>query len=262
MNNQLLRDLFEAFTSFWRRRKTSGEAKPTPPRKPGVVFQYEREPIPPPSDPPVIVRAPPRPYLETLRRRDAGSLTMAHYQEKAAHLACEWEALAAVAQVESGGRGGFGSDGRPVILFERHLFSRKTNSQYDLTNPKVSSRAPGGYPRTQEGRYEQLAEAYALNSNAALESTSWGSFQLLGQNYPTMRMTSAHDYVHYLSLGELQQLEGFIAYCRYNNALPALRDKNWPTFARIYNGRDYAINRYDVKMAEAYARIKSAQALV
>jgi hypothetical protein len=36
--------------------------------------------------------------------------------------------------------------------------------------------------------------------------------------------------------------------------LPALRNHNWKAFARVYNGPDFAVNRYDAKLAAAYAR--------
>jgi hypothetical protein len=37
--------------------------------------------------------------------------------------------------------------------------------------------------------------------------------------------------------------------------LRALRSKDWPGFARGCNGKNYAINRYDVKLREHYTAI-------
>ena len=34
--------------------------------------------------------------------------------------------------------------------------------------------------------------------------------------------------------------------------LAALQKKDWPTFARLYNGPAYAQNRYDDKLSKAY----------
>jgi hypothetical protein len=34
----------------------------------------------------------------------------------------------------------------------------------------------------------------------------------------------------------------------------AIRTKNWPSFARQYNGPAYAKNKYDEKLAEAYLK--------
>ena len=175
----------------------------------------------------------------------------------AARLGVEWEAVGAVAKVESGPLGGFGNDGRPIILFERHLFSRKTNRQYDATHPSVSDPSPGGYPRTQDARWEQLAEAYALDGEAALQSASWGRFQTLGQNFADLGLTNAHDFVSRLAESETQQLEAFVGYVQRNNLVNALKTKDWATFARGYNGPAYAQYEYDTKMANAYAALKA-----
>src|SRR5690606_40492085 len=119
-------------------------------------------------------------YLSTPRRQNSDPLRRADFEAIAARLGCEWEAVAAVAEVESGPLGGFGDDGRPVILFERHLFSRKTNSQYDASHPAISNRTPGGYPRSQADRWSQLEQANAPDHEAALPNASYGRFQVLG----------------------------------------------------------------------------------
>lgn len=49
-------------------------------------------------------------------------ITESDYKRVAALLEVETAVVKAVAEVESGGRGGFLSDGRPVILFEGHIF--------------------------------------------------------------------------------------------------------------------------------------------
>ncbi len=175
----------------------------------------------------------------------------------AARLSCEWEAVAAVAEVESGRLGGFTEDGKPVILFERHLFSRKTNSRFDSSNPNVSNRTPGGYPRTQGERWAQLAEAFALDGEAALQSASFGRFQVLGQNFTNLGMADAKTYVAKLAKSEKDQLEAFEGFVKANRLDDELRAKNWAGFASGYNGPGYAANQYDAKMAQAYARIKA-----
>lgn len=197
-------------------------------------------------------------YLTGLRRASTAGLTRADFEEIAARLGCEWEAAAAVAEVESGPLGGFGSDGRPVILFERHLFSRKTNSRFDAAYPNISNRTPGGYPSSQAARWDQLALAYSLDPEAALQSASYGRFQVLGQNFGNLGMANAHDYVSKITRSEKDQLEAFEGFVRANGLADELQRKDWAGFASRYNGPGYAANRYDVKMAEAYARLKAA----
>jgi hypothetical protein len=197
-----------------------------------------------------------------LHRQNTNVLARADFQAVAGRLGCEWEAVAAVSQVESGPLGGFAADGRPIILFERHLFSRKTSRAYDTSHPNVSNPTPGGYPRTQADRWAQLAEAYALNPEAALESASYGRFQVLGQNFPTLGLANASQYVSKLAVSEADQLEAFEGFVKYNHLDTALQSKSWATFAAGYNGPGYAANQYDQKMAQAYNQLKANPNLI
>lgn len=240
-------------------------APPTPPQTPPPPPPPEPPPPPPPPVTPPAPPPPPQPqqptggddYLATLRVQSTAPLTRADFEEVAARLDCEWEAVAAVAEVESGPLGGFAADGRPIILFERHLFSRKTASAFDASHPTISNRTPGGYPRTQAERWTQLATAFALNPLAALESASYGRFQVLGQNYGNLGMADAKAYVSKLAISEKHQLEAFEGFVVANGLKDELQRKDWAGFASRYNGPGYAANRYDTKMAEAYARLKA-----
>ncbi len=197
-----------------------------------------------------------------MKAQTRAPLTRADFEAVAQRLSCEWEAVAAVAEVESGRLGGFGADDKPVILFERHLFSRKTNSQYDTSHPSLSNRTPGGHPHTQAERWAQLAQAYALNPLAALESASYGRFQVLGQNFGNLGLPDAKVYVSKLAKSEKDQLDAFEGFVKANRLDDELRNKNWAGFASGYNGPGYAANHYDQKMAEAYARIKANPASI
>jgi len=252
---------------FGRRGTTSAPRTPPapPPRTPPAPPRPPATPPPPPIQPPQAPpAAPPAPmpppgpgdYLASLVVQDRSPLRRADFEAIAARLNCEWEAVAAVAEVESGPLGGFAQDGRPIVLYERHKFARKTNSMYDSSHPHLSNRSAGGYPRTQADRWAQITEAYSLAPDAALESASYGRFQILGENYATLNM-NVHDYVRKMARSERDQLECFEGYVRANGLVDELQDKRWADFARRYNGPAYAENRYDTKMAEAYARLKA-----
>jgi hypothetical protein len=230
---------------------------PPPPPRPPATPPAPPPPATPPAPPPPPQPQPGGSFLASLRKQVDTPLRRADFEEVAGRLGCEWEAAAAVAEVESGPLGGFGQDGRPVILFERHLFSRKTNSQYDGSHPSISNRTPGGYPRTQAERWTQLEQAYALDPEAALQSASYGRFQVLGQNYPNLGMANAHEYVAKLARSEKDQLEAFEGFVRANGLADELQRKDWAGFASRYNGPGYAANQYDTKMAQAYQRLKA-----
>ena len=60
-------------------------------------------------------------------------LTIKDYQKAAKELNCEVAAIRAVAEVESL-KGGFLPDGRPKILFERHVFHQRQIEQQEVTD--------------------------------------------------------------------------------------------------------------------------------
>jgi hypothetical protein len=66
--------------------------------------------------------------------------------------------LWAVMSVETSGCG-FLPDKRPKILFERHLFHRLTDSEFDDSNPEVSNASAGGYGAGGAHQHDRLAEA-------------------------------------------------------------------------------------------------------
>jgi N-acetylmuramidase len=73
--------------------------------------------------------------------------------------------------VETGGCR-FLPDRRPVILFERHIFSRETNHTFDASNSDISNPHAGGYSAGGAAQYDRLQRALALDRKAALRSAS------------------------------------------------------------------------------------------
>ena len=112
----------------------------------------------------------------------------------AVRLDCETAAVKAVVATELGIRGAFDEQGRPTILFERHVFSRLTNGRYDRSDPDISNPASGGYGRFAE-QYPKLERAKKLDKAAALKSASWGAFQIMGENYATAGFGSVDGFV-------------------------------------------------------------------
>jgi hypothetical protein len=167
---------------------------------------------------------------------------------------CEVAAIKAVAEVESRG-GGFLDNGEPIILFERHIFSRRTNHLFDKTHPDISNPKAGGYGKTAE-QHERLARAVKLNRNAALMSASWGMFQIMGFNYSLCGFSSLQEFINAMYSSERNHLLAFVEYIRQASLGDELRDRKWTDFARKYNGPDYAKNNYDTKLAAAYKKYK------
>lgn len=189
------------------------------------------------------------------------------YEAAAWLLMCEVAAMRAVAAVESGPEGAFLGNGQPVILFEAHIFDKLTDGRFRGRRiigmhgeAAVVSRAkwaPGTYGPASV-QHARLGYAATLDREAALKSASWGLFQILGTNYERAGYSSIQRFVNaaYRSADDhLRMLVNFIR--RDERLVDAIRGKQWPDFARVYNGPGYRTNRYDEKLEKAYKTIVS-----
>ncbi len=158
----------------------------------------------------------------------------------------------AVLSVETRGFG-FLADRRPQILFERHIFHSHTGGRYDAQAADISNTKPGGYVGG-SGEYERLERAMALDSSAALASTSWGIGQIMGFNYAAAGYSSVEEMVAQLCLNEDNQLQAMARFITSAGLASALQRGDWQAFARGYNGPAYEKNQYDQRLAAAYAK--------
>ncbi len=163
--------------------------------------------------------------------------------------------LRAVCEVESGSAGGFGPDGRPIILFEPHVFSRLTDHRYDATQGGVSYPKWGAkpYPATQAARWDQLDYAARLDRPAALKSASWGLFQLMGFNFAACGFADIEAFVAAMRSGERAQLTAFAAFLQAKGLGAHLAAQDWAGFAAGYNGQGQ-VAVYSARLAAAFAK--------
>lgn len=178
-------------------------------------------------------------------------LQITDFQKAAKELNCEVAAIRAVAEVESLD-GGFLPDGRPKILFERHVFHKRTHGIYSALHPDISNSKPGGYGSQGANQHVRLGKASGLNRIAALQSASWGMFQIMGYHWHVLGYKTLQEFINAMYESESKQLEAFVRFIKVNNLADELRNKQWAKFARAYNGPNYAKNKYDTKMATAY----------
>ncbi len=198
-------------------------------------------------------------------RRDPRHLTDADLQRAADRLQVDLAAVRAVNEVESKGAG-FLPDGRPVILYERHIMYRQLAAagldadalaaKYPaLVNPKR-----GGYAGD-AAEYARLASASQISAACALEATSWGAFQIMGFHWKALGYPDVFAFVDAMKVSEAEQLEAFVRFVLADKVmLAALRGKKWAKFAELYNGKAYAENLYDVKLERAFDRYSRAAA--
>ena len=185
------------------------------------------------------------------------TLTYADYRSVAELLGVEPAAVAAVASVESN-NGGFDPEGFPVTLFEGHWFYKLTGGRFAQTHPTLCypKWTKQYYGRSWREEKARLSMAVTLDREAALQSASWGAFQIMGFNYKACGCTSVQQFVNGQCAGLGEQLQLFARFIISANLAEPLRYHDWAAFARGYNGPGYAANRYDVKLEAAYNKFR------
>ncbi|WP_208456887.1 N-acetylmuramidase domain-containing protein [Lysobacter solisilvae (ex Woo and Kim 2020)] len=198
--------------------------------------------------------------MGTAPRRTAADRRLvadAAWSEFARALEIDEATLRAVAEVESNGDGFLPAPSdRPKVLFEGHAFHRLTGGRYDREHPDLS------YPKwnrrkyagTLAGEWRRLDAACRLDRIAALQSASWGLFQIMGFNYPYCGCADVEAFVAQQYEGATRQLALMVKFVSRPPFLPALRSHNWKAFARAYNGPGFATHGYDTRLAAAQAR--------
>ncbi len=181
----------------------------------------------------------------------------------------------AVNEVESRGKG-FLVYGRPVILFEGHIFWRELEkrgvnpSQYVSQHTKdvlykkwTRTHYKGGVRE-----YDRLEKAAGISDlpafhEAAYCSASWGAFQIMGFHYDHLGYASIDHFVSEMYEHEREHLKAFGKFIQKTSfkgkkLIDWIKEKNWARFAEGYNGPGYKKNKYDIKLKNAYTKYSDA----
>lgn len=201
-------------------------------------------------------------------------LTTQDFIRAGEELACHPAMVQAIALKETRGEA-FLDDGRPKILFERHQFYRRLpivrkpgqtlagliaqRDQLVKTQPNICNPAMGGY---QGGamEYKRLAAARSYSDTAALESASWGQFQVMGFNAVEIGYDSVQEFVRLMNQGVDQHLEALTRFIKANRqALAAIRARDYRSLALAYNG-PRAPQSYNADLAKYFEQSKNQYA--
>lgn len=191
--------------------------------------------------------------------------------------------------MESSGRGFYPTNGKPIVRLEGHILwkvlrelgldpetlaNQQTGQPYTYLNPswdvrfnQVGDKEWDRYLKACSFLAAQLAgrpipiTPYGTLTAAEIPAlaTSWGMFQILGMNFKACGAADVAAFVSQMSADEKTQLDlwcQFIQTERKGKMVEALKERDWATFARLYNGPAYAKNRYDQKLDHAYNKLK------
>lgn len=187
-------------------------------------------------------------------------LTSDDYAAAANSLGVPVAAVRAVTEVESKGSG-FVDEVRPVILFERHIMRRQLSAagrsdvaELEAKSPSIVNSKPGGYVGG-TAEWDRLWLATQIDRKCALESCSWGLFQIMGFHWKVLGYASVQEFVNAMYQGEGSQLDAFVRFIKVSpNLMKALKKQDWAALARGYNGPAYAKNHYDTRLAAAFEK--------
>lgn len=167
------------------------------------------------------------------------------YATTAKDLGVEKEVLMAIASQESK-HASFKAVKQATILFERHKMYRllikkgNTKASVDALSkkyPSIVNEDSGGY--NDMTSYEKLKIAKSIDYSCAVQSCSWGKFQVMGFNYANL-YSSPRELEKAMNMCELQQFKYFVSYLKNTSGMvDALKNKNWERIATLYNGPNW-----------------------
>lgn len=182
------------------------------------------------------------------------------FDDAARELGVPSAAVRAVVAVESNGSG-FYESGTPKVLFERHVMHKRVSKKFGQEKadeafanwPEVCNPRPGGYgPSYDQPRRMEMASKL-IDRECALESASWGLFQIMGYHWKALGYKSLQEFVNAMYANESEHLKAFVKFIKLDPGLhKALKDLNWAGFAKRYNGPNYKENDYDTKLSNSY----------
>lgn len=183
----------------------------------------------------------------------ASKCTDLGYRAAAERIGCEKAVLRAVISVEAAASG-FDGKGRPKALFEPHVFYRLLSGEKRRAaiNAGLAYQKWGTRPYPKDS-YPRIISACLIDEECALQATSWGLAQILGQNHKAAGYPNAADMVVAFCEGEDEQLAAMARFIVASKLDAALKRKDWAAFAKGYNGPGYATHSYHRKLAKAYA---------
>lgn len=170
-------------------------------------------------------------------------ITENQYRALAKEFGVSISKVKAIDSVESNGMGFDPKTGKLIIQFEPRYFERISRLMMGLWSVnKVEGQAK---------EWQAFNDAYAKNQRAAMESTSIGRMQVMGEHWKRLGFKSVGDMWDFAKDSEVNQLWLGLKFIETDKAL-FRAVKIWDTkeVARRYNGKNYWILGYDKKLTK------------
>ena len=151
--------------------------------------------------------------------------------------------------------GGFLPDGRLRILFEAHRFYKYTDGRYRKSHPNLSSR---NWDKTLywggAAEHVRMANAMALDEQAALKSASYGYPQMMGDEAWRAGYRSPAAMIEAFADSAHAQIDAMVSFLRSKEIFRPLLSFDIEAVSYRYNGPGYRKNRHHLKLASNIAQ--------
>lgn len=171
------------------------------------------------------------------------------FKDTARKLGVEEATIRAVAKIEGGSKAFYTDTNFPIVRMENHIIKRYCDNN-KLQCPDF------GKNQTGINEWYRFKKAYDWNKKAAIYSTSFGMFQIMGFNYAYVGWPSLESFYASMSESADEQLKAFVNFVIKKKLVTALKNHDWKAFAKGYNGATYYVLQYDVKLKNAYDAMK------
>lgn len=164
-------------------------------------------------------------------------------------------ALLAFIEVETGGEGFDKKTGKILIQFEPSWFRKKVpyapSGAWSVNKVDVQSK-----------EWIAFNNAFKINPNAAMESTSIGLGQIMGFHYKTLGFNTVGEMWDDAKAGLKNQVMQILGFIKSNpKLLKAIQELDWHHCAVYYNGagymniaKKYGRTPYNIALANAYKK--------
>lgn len=185
-------------------------------------------------------------------------LTRAQISDLAESNGYDFAALMAVIDVESSGHGFSAVTGNIIIQFEPKWFKW---SYKDWMHHTANNTWQNNGVGNQTIEWVAFNEAFAIDADAAMQSTSIGLMQVMGFHYKALGFKTVGAMWDFAKESESNQVALGTRFIKSKTALDhALKNNMWGVFALYYNGPQYKKFSYDTRLMNSYNHYKKTAA--
>lgn len=153
------------------------------------------------------------------------------FKSAAKRLGVDEAFLRALAEKEGAGNG-FYANAEPIVRMENHILNR----YYASKGKSFDAASVYGSNKTGISEWYRFKKAFDNDPLAAIYSTSFGAFQVMGFNALDLGYPSLMDFYNKMSTSADDQFEAMVRFIQKKNLVQYIKNRDYVNFALKYNG--------------------------